>query len=109
MLVLQAVGAKGSNSVPADQVWRSFRRDLLTYGETSYITTNAPLFIHQFSHAWYDFRGRRDDYTDYYENSVKATIVHKRWSVEYLAPRFPGAYSDVQWGITASDSAKGIL
>ena len=108
MLVLQGVGAKGYNSVPAQQAWTSFRRELLTYKNISYITTNAPLFIHQFSHAWYDLRGRRDAYTDYYENSVNATKVHMQWSIDYLAPRFPGAYSEVQWGITASDSAKGI-
>lgn len=110
MLLLQGIGTNNqANSVPAEKTWNSFKRDILTYKNISYITTNAPLFIHQFSHAWYDFRGRRDAYTDYYENSVNATLVHMKWSLEYLAPRFPGAYSEVQWGITASDSAKGII
>jgi hypothetical protein len=113
MLVLQAVGAKNpSNAIPAELAWRSFRRDRLVYSNgMSYVTTDAPLFIHQFSHAWYDFRNRRDNFNiDYFENSVNATRVHKQWSIDYLAPRFPvGTYAENQWGLTSSDSAKGYV
>lgn len=108
MLLLQAIGAQDPHSVPAQKTWTSFRRDVLTYSNIEYITTNAPLFIHQFSHAWYDFRDRRDAYTDYYENSVNATKVHMMWTLDYLRPKFPLSYSQTLWGITASDSAKGI-
>ena len=109
MLLLQAVGTKSSNAVPAAKLWSSFKRQVLTYKNMSYITTGAPIFIHQYSHAWFDFRGRHDAYTNYFENSINATKVHKQWSLDYLAPKFPGAYSDVQWGVSASDSAKGYL
>src|SRR6267378_125718 len=60
---------------------------------------------HQFSHAWYDFRGKRDAYADYFENAIKATKAHKLFCLS-LHDRFPD-YSDDLWGITASDSAKG--
>lgn len=107
MLLLQAVGATGNHAVPAQKTWTSFRRDVLTYKGTTYITTDAPLFIHQFSHAWYDFRDRHDAYTDYFENTVNATKVHKQWTLDYLRPRFPQSYGENLWGITASDSAHG--
>jgi hypothetical protein len=32
-------------------------------------------FVHQYSQAWFDFRGKRDKYADYFENSKTATEV----------------------------------
>ena len=101
MLLLQAIGSPTS---PAPvEAWHNFRRDKLTYEGYTYITTNAPLFIHQFSHAWFDLRSVRDDYTDYFENSVIATKVHKIWCIKELGKNF-STYSDNFWGLTASDT-----
>jgi len=66
----------------------------------------GPLFIHQLSHIWLDFRGIRDDRNrevgfDYFENSRRATLVHRRYAVEN--PRGFARYSENGWGITASD------
>ena len=66
----------------------------------------GPLFIHQFSHIWIDFRGIQDDYMrdkqiDYFENSRRATYVHQQYAITNPA-RFE-AYSENSWGITASD------
>ena len=72
-----------------------------------YIGSYAPLFIHQYSQAWFDFRGKRDRYADYFKNSVTATEVHRRFCLE-LAKQFPD-YSDDLWGITASDSQHGYV
>ncbi len=52
-----------------------------------------------------DFRGKRDRYTDYFQNSAIATDVHRRFCLD-LSQQFPD-YSDDLWGITASDSPKG--
>jgi hypothetical protein len=65
------------------------------------------LFVHQYSQAWFDFRNKRDQYTDYYQNSITATDVHRRFCLD-LATQFPD-YSDDLWGITASDSARGYV
>src|SRR5262249_22145208 len=59
------------------------------------------------SQAWFDFRGKRDRYTDYFQNSTIATDVHRRFCIE-LAGQF-SSYSDDLWGITASDSVKGYV
>jgi hypothetical protein len=66
----------------------------------------GPLFIHQLSHIWLDFRGIQDDRNrevgfDYFENSRRATLVHRRYGIEN--PHGFARYSEHGWGITASD------
>jgi hypothetical protein len=72
-----------------------------------YVGSFAPLFVHQYSQAWFDFRGRRDKFADYFQNSVIATDVHRRFCLE-LGKQYPD-YSDDLWGITASDSNHGYV
>jgi len=103
MLVLQAIGSP-THPIPAD-LWNAFSRESMTYAGLTYIQTAAPLFIHQFSHAWYDFRGLHDNYTDYFENSVTATKAHKLFCLN-ISDEFPD-YRDNFWGITSSDSIVG--
>jgi hypothetical protein len=105
MLYLLALGAN-QNPIPA-QAWQSWRRPVMTYGDHTYIDTAAPLFIHQYSHAWFDFRGQRDDHADYHQNSVLATLGHREFCKE-LQRNFPH-YSDELWGITASSSPRGYV
>jgi len=66
----------------------------------------GPLFIHQFSHIWIDFRGIHDAFnrkhsTDYFENSHRATRVQQQYAIEN-PKRFP-RYGKNVWGFTASD------
>jgi hypothetical protein len=67
---------------------------------------SGPLFTHQISHLWIDFRGIQDDYLrgkgiDYFENSRRATYVHQQYAIDNPA-EFDG-YDANCWGITASD------
>jgi hypothetical protein len=67
---------------------------------------SGPLFIHQLSHVWLDFRGIRDAYMrrkgiDYFENSRRATLVQQAYAVRN--PRRFTGYGEHVWGITASD------
>jgi hypothetical protein len=87
--------------------WNAWKRTKFNYDGISYIGSFAPLFVHQYSQAWFDFRGKRDKYADYFQNSVLATDVHRRFCLE-LGKQFPD-YSDDLWGITASDSEKGYV
>ena len=76
----------------------------------TFVSGPDPLFVHQFSHAWVDFRGRRESeppHIDWFENSVIATRAHKAFCLS-LSSEFPG-YTDTVWGITASDSQKGYV
>jgi hypothetical protein len=66
----------------------------------------GPLFMHQLSHLWIDFRGIRDSFMrerglDYFENSRRATLVQQRYA-ERNPQNFRGYSRDI-WGITASD------
>lgn len=66
----------------------------------------GPLFTHQLSHMWIDFRGiqdafMRDKGIDYFENSRRATLVQQRYADDN--PLGFKGYSAECWGITASD------
>jgi hypothetical protein len=98
----------GSSSHPLRiDTWDAWKRPTFEYEGMRYIGSFAPLFVHQYSQAWFDFRGKRDRYGDYFQNSIIATEVHRRFCVE-LAKQFPD-YSDDLWGITASDSQQGYV
>ena len=82
----------------------------MTFQSYTFVSAPDPLFVHQYSHAWIDFRGRRESqapYIDWFENSVTATRAHKAFCLS-LSSEFPG-YTDTVWGITASDSQKGYF
>jgi hypothetical protein len=63
------------------------------------------LFIHQFTHAYVDFRDLRDAYADYFRNSVLASLAQRQFCVN-LRNEFP-SWGERLWGLTASDSADG--
>ncbi len=92
--------------LPRD-AWTAWKRVTFEYDGLHYIGSFAPLFVHQYSQAWFDFRGKRDHYANYFQNSVAATEAHRRFCIE-LGEKFSD-YSDDLWGITASDSQKGYV
>jgi hypothetical protein len=98
----------GSSAHPLKpDAWNAWKRLTFEYDGLRYIGSFAPLFVHQFSQAWFDFRGRRDKYADYFQNSIIATQVHRAFCIE-LAKQFPD-YSEDLWGISASDSQHGYV
>ena len=67
---------------------------------------SGPLFTHQLSHVWVDFREVQDAFMrdrgiDYFENSRRATYVQQKYAL-HNPLEFEG-YSRDCWGITASD------
>ena len=66
----------------------------------------GPLFIHQYSHMWIDFRGiqdafMRDKGIDYFENSRRATLVQREYAIRN--PKHFDDYCANCWGLTACD------
>jgi hypothetical protein len=66
----------------------------------------GPLFTHQLSHIWIDFRGIHDAFMrekgiDYFENSRRATYVQQQYAIDNPL-KFAG-YGQCCWGLTASD------
>lgn len=103
MLYLLAIGST-THPIPASS-WSAWLRPGMSYQGLNYISGADPLFVHQYSHAWFDFRNKKDAFTNYFQNSSTATQAHKLFC-ESLASQFSDYSSDL-WGITASDSAHG--
>ncbi len=66
----------------------------------------GPLFGHQYSHVWVDFRGINDPYMtargfDYFENSRRATLSNQAFCVKNQS-KFPH-FNEKIWGLTACD------
>jgi hypothetical protein len=67
---------------------------------------SGPLFTHQLSHLWIDFRGIRDAFmrdrgSDYFANSRQATFVQQEYAIRNPF-EFTG-YGEHCWGFTACD------
>jgi len=81
-----------------DQVWGKYQgQEYLAFG---------PLFGHQYSHVWIDFRGIHDPYMrdrgiDYFENSRRAAYAHRAYAT--ANPMRWKGYGENVWGLTASD------
>jgi hypothetical protein len=103
MIYLLAIGSP-THSISRES-WRAWTRPVIKYQGLEYISGNDPIFTHQYSQAWFDFRKKRDAYTNYFENSIKATKAHKLFCLS-LHEKFPD-YSEDLWGISASDYEKG--
>lgn len=76
----------------------------------------GPLFVHQFSHAWIDFRGIKDRFMrekrcDYFENSRRATLIQREYAKRN--PHEFAGYDEHCWGLTAcdgpSDESPGMI
>ena len=69
----------------------------------------APLFGHQYSHVWIDFRGIQDDYMrkrgiDYFENSRRATLAQREYAIHN--PMHWTDYGANIWGLTACNGPR---
>jgi len=100
--------ALGSPTHPiAPEAWKAYTK---TYKWDSFHGQEhlnfAPLFGHQYSHVWVDFRGIQDAYMrekgiDYYENSRRATLAQRAYAIEN--PMGWHGYGENIWGLTACD------
>ncbi|WP_423606434.1 glucoamylase family protein [Sphingomonas sp. MS122] len=100
--------ASPTHAVPANswEAWTAkYAQCWRGTGETRHLAF-APLFGHQYSHAWIDFRGIRDKPMreagfDYFENSRRATYANRAYCM--ANPMGWAGYSRDIWGLTACD------
>ncbi len=91
--------------IPADS-WRAVTRKIKSYG--SYVLiASPPLFTHQYSHCWIDFRGITDGHANYFKNSMMATLVNRAFCLDQRDKY--KTYSENVWGLTASDGPGGYI
>ena len=108
--------ALGSPTHPLpDDAWRAYtaNRRLDEYRGQTHVNF-APLFGHQYSHVWIDFRGIVDDSMaakglDYFENSRRATLAQRAYAI--ANPGGWKGYGPNVWGLTACDGpgAKAVV
>jgi len=100
--------ALGSPTHPADSAawskWVSGYQWAAYHGQS--FVQFAPLFGHEYSHVWIDFRGIRDSYMagkgiDYFENSRRAALSQRAYAT--ANPQGYAGYSASIWGLTACD------
>ncbi|HVJ36950.1 MAG TPA: glucoamylase family protein [Stenotrophomonas sp.] len=102
--------ALGSPTHPLDSdawtVWtRTYNNDWGVYQGQEYLSF-GPLFGHQYSHVWIDFRDIQDQYMrergiDYFLNSRRATLAQRDYAIDN--PMKWKEYGENVWGLTASD------
>jgi len=104
--------AAGSGMENAEQSYRSWLKSYqwnTPYKGLSHVAF-PPLFGHQFSQAFIDYRGIADEYMkekriDYFENSRRATCVQRLYAKDN--PKGWTGYDSLCWGVTASDGPTG--
>jgi hypothetical protein len=108
LLAMYLLAMSSSTSpIPASS-WDAWKRpNRIDRNGATFIESPAPLFVHQYSHAWFDFRNKQDGWTDYFENSRMATVRHRQFCIG-LKDRFPW-FGENMWGISASDSRQGYV
>jgi hypothetical protein len=72
---------------------------------------SGPLFTHQLSHLWIDFRELRDEFmraheSDYFENTRQATLLQQEYAIRN--PLGYVGYGEHCWGFTACDGPGNV-
>jgi hypothetical protein len=111
ILYILALGSPTFPMPPASwEAWTSgYGNQWGTFYGYTYLSF-PPLFGHQYSHVWIDFRDIHDAYMrtrgiDYFENSRRATLANRAYAIAN-PNRYPN-YGPNEWGLTASDDPFG--
>ncbi|MDD2550606.1 MAG: glucoamylase family protein [Bacteroidales bacterium] len=104
-LYILAAGSDMKNAERSYDAWLKTYKWHTPYERLSHAAF-PPLFGHQFSQSFIDFRGIADSYMrekgiDYFENSRRATYVQQQYAIDN--PHGWDGYSSLCWGVTASD------
>ena len=112
-MIVYVLGLGSPTHPLPDGAWDAWTAGYAGQWQTHYgysFLTFPPLFGHQYSHVWIDFRNIQDDYmrgrgSTYFENSRLATLAQRAYAIDN--PRNYPNYSAREWGITASDVPDG--
>jgi hypothetical protein len=106
-MILYLLGLGAPNAPLPPVSWRAWTQGYewkTSHGQS--FVHFAPLFGHQYSHCWIDFRRIADEYMrgkgiDYFENSRRATLAQRAYCIANPG-NFKG-YGEWVWGLTACD------
>jgi hypothetical protein len=94
MMYLLGLGSS-THPLPAE-TWHAWKRVTYEYDGLRYVGASAPLFVHQYSQVWFDFRGKRDKYADYFTSPFHSATAPGR------SMAWPPAISTATAGLTSS-------
>ena len=101
----------GSPTYPVNRdIYYDFQRKKENYKEIKEIiyTYCGSLFTYQYSHAWIDFKNKKDQYgVDWFENSIKATKANRQYCIDNMENY--KTYGENSWGLTSCLSPKGYI
>lgn len=107
-LMLYILGVASPTFPVEVSIYDDFKKPVADYDEIKNIvhTYCGTLFTYQYSHAWIDFRNRKDkNGIDWFENSVKATLANRKYCIEN-SKKYK-TYGENSWGLTACVGPKG--
>jgi hypothetical protein len=102
ILYLLAIGSP-THPIPSE-TWDKIRRPIWSYDKYTCISS-PPLFTHQYSHIWVDFRNKHDKYADYFRSSVNATLANRQFCIDNKYNSL--TYGENSWGLTACECPAG--
>lgn len=102
LLYALAIGSP-THPVPAE-AWDNWKRPVSISGEYIYLT-GEPLFVYQYPLAYLDLRDREDAYANYFNNTVRACLRNREFSMANAETFL--TYQNGVWGLSASDGPFG--
>jgi hypothetical protein len=103
ILNLLALGSP-THAVP-DESWTAWERNLGSYAGIETFAC-SPLFTHQYSQAFVDFRGKKDALGfDYFESGIQATLADRQFCIDQSVQH--KTYGPNMWGLSATDGPFG--
>ncbi|MDD5613911.1 MAG: glucoamylase family protein [Candidatus Omnitrophica bacterium] len=104
IMYLLAIGSPTHSVSP--EVWDRFRRPVWEY--EGYVSlASPPMFTHQYSHIWVDFRNKQDKYIDYFRSSKAATLANRKFCINNRHNSL--SFREHSWGLTACESPAGYF
>ena len=108
MMYILYAGSKNADPLTARKLYYDFERNVGSYkGDNFIYCFSNSLFIHQFTHAFFDFSKYLDERgCDWYKNSVDATIANRRYCIDQKGFK---TFSESSWGLTAVKAKDGYF
>lgn len=107
-LMMYVLGV-ASESYPINkEMYYEFQRPKNDYKDIKDIifSYGGSLFTYQYSHAWIDFKGKKDlDGIDWFENSIKASLANREYCINNM-DKFK-TFNENSWGLTACVGPRG--
>ena len=107
-LMLYVLGVASPTFPIESSMYDDFKKPITDYGEIKNIiyTYCGTLFTYQYSHAWIDFRNRRDNNgINWFQNSIKATLANRKYCIEN-SKKYK-TFGENSWGLTACVGPSG--